>query len=241
MSYFDKFIKDKNLTGLFSEMYSLTDNNPEVWTTLGQDTQFIIDVDDERKYITVCFQGSKSMDDWVNNIEFATTNLYEYEGVMIQGHDGFLDAYTSAVDEGFREILKPIVDAHPDYKIYGIGHSLGGAVAQVFAFDWSVQFGKKVNIITFGSPKPWASHSIIEKVRSAVGVICLIGRTNDMVVTLPPWYDEHLNCDKIGSFNLWHYLSGANTHCTYDDLSKYDCKNNKVAQEQLDKRAAVLV
>lgn len=224
MSYFGKAIAEKDIIGLYKAYNSIYSLDNPAWKTAGQDTQYLIETDTKRKLIIVAFMGSQSYEDWMNNFECDTQKLCSFNGVDIMGHNGFFDSITSCNDVIFDELDK-VRAKHPKFEIYSIGHSLGGAAAQVFAFLYFVRSNTKLHVITYGSPKPWANRETIDIVKSTIASICQVGRSNDAVVTLPPWYDSHLDCEKIGDFNLFHYMNVSKYHCTYDEKKNYDCKN----------------
>ncbi|KAI0013481.1 alpha/beta-hydrolase [Xylariaceae sp. FL0662B] len=68
-------------------------------------------------------------------------------------HMGFLASWQIA-REVVLKALKPLHEAYPDYPIYLIGHSLGGAVAALAALELKVIFGwDNLIVTTFGEPR----------------------------------------------------------------------------------------
>ncbi|KAH6648469.1 Alpha/Beta hydrolase protein [Truncatella angustata] len=68
-------------------------------------------------------------------------------------HMGFLASWKIA-REDVLPILKPLVLRYPDYPVYLVGHSLGGAVAALAALEMKVILGwDNVVITTFGEPR----------------------------------------------------------------------------------------
>ncbi|KAK9425063.1 putative Alpha/Beta hydrolase protein [Seiridium unicorne] len=68
-------------------------------------------------------------------------------------HMGFLASWKIA-REDVLPTLKPLVSRYPDYPIYLVGHSLGGAVAALAALEMRVIFGwNNVIVTTFGEPR----------------------------------------------------------------------------------------
>ncbi|KAI1082760.1 alpha/beta-hydrolase [Whalleya microplaca] len=68
-------------------------------------------------------------------------------------HMGFLASWQTA-REVVLSALKPLHEAYPDYPIYLIGHSLGGAVAALAALELKVVSGwDNLIVTTFGEPR----------------------------------------------------------------------------------------
>jgi len=71
----------------------------------------------------------------------------------IEVHDGFLETYMQGRGE-IIDILKTYVRERPDYQIELAGHSLGGALATICAYDIGREFpDRKIVLTTYGSPR----------------------------------------------------------------------------------------
>lgn len=66
----------------------------------------------------------------------------------INVHAGFHNEYLR-----YREIILEYVSRHPDKDIYVTGHSLGGALAVLNAFDIVAHTRRQVTVFTFGQPR----------------------------------------------------------------------------------------
>ena len=66
----------------------------------------------------------------------------------INVHAGFHNEYLR-----YREPILESVNQHPDKNIYVTGHSLGGALAVLNAFDIAVHTQRPVTVFTFGQPR----------------------------------------------------------------------------------------
>lgn len=68
-------------------------------------------------------------------------------------HMGFLSSWKAARDDVLPH-LKQLHQQYPDYPLYLIGHSLGGAVAALAALELKVIFGwDNIVVTTFGEPR----------------------------------------------------------------------------------------
>ncbi|GMF29019.1 unnamed protein product [Phytophthora lilii] len=63
-----------------------------------------------------------------------------------------LRTYESIRDE-LKEVTRLILDENPGVSVYITGHSMGGALAILAAYDLAVNFSIKVNMYNFGGPR----------------------------------------------------------------------------------------
>ncbi|CAD5225834.1 unnamed protein product [Bursaphelenchus xylophilus] len=135
----------------------------------------------------------------------------------------FYSVYRSILDTGLaREVLQLRHD-HPDYDIIVTGHSLGGAMASIAAFDL-VTFAKvdaeKVKLVTFGQPRT-GDREFAEVHDELIPHAYRITHARDVVPHVPPlnfqgyyhhatevWYnnkmlpgDGYIICEELESNN----------------------------------------
>lgn len=103
-------------------------------------------VDKVRKRVTVGFRGSVTQADFMTDacisLKAMENPLKEFDGQddEIKIHSGF-HKYLLGEENGrnkFDEIMKvvvPVLAEYPDFKLYTAGHSLGGALSTLFAFE----------------------------------------------------------------------------------------------------------
>jgi len=105
--------------------------------------------------LLVSFRGTKptSLNNWLNNLDVFSSNkaFPWYTDAMV--HPGFLD-----VLESHQSFLIPqvpnLIAMYPNYQLVINGHSLGGAVATMFAMQLFVEYGtSSTHLVTFGSPR----------------------------------------------------------------------------------------
>lgn len=108
------------------------------------DTTGIVVRDDDAKYIIVAYRGSRSIKNWISNFAMA---LFEVPAFCKECriHKGFYEAYLEVKDEIWNAVQDQ-EKQYPGYKLVTVGHSLGGAVAQITATDFRVR-GKQVTAV----------------------------------------------------------------------------------------------
>jgi Lipase (class 3) len=146
------------------------------------DTELVygICVNNAKKQITLIFRGCTTTKDWrISADPFLTKqeirlNVTDEKAMYISIHRGFYNyllhpshSATGTLQKNkFERIcdnLQRLLERYPGYRIYCTGHSLGGALATVFAFEFAVSSttaattmtptpSDPVTCITFASP-----------------------------------------------------------------------------------------
>lgn len=106
--------------------------------------------------IELSCRGTKSIENWVTNFT-AGLSLLKFVECEGQAHEGFATAYASLRSQLFINIDMSLTSSAPGsgrpLLVYVIGHSLGGALATLAAYDLATSRGYKVRCITWGSPR----------------------------------------------------------------------------------------
>ena len=105
--------------------------------------------------LIVTFRGSRSFENWESNLNIGETQFLDVKGAIV--HQGF---YEEAL--GTRTKLAKVLDKNQ--KVIVTGHSLGGAVALVFAAMLQND-GFDVKLITFGSP-PVGNQTFVDSIKA---------------------------------------------------------------------------
>jgi len=123
----------------------------------------------------VAFRGTASIGNWIKNLQFGKdmTEFLKEKG-MPKGalvHSGFLGLYNSIRDEMMNAFVKLYkveqgmaqnhidimktwnVTKHVQWACYVTGHSLGGALAQLFALDAKLTYGIDCIGYSYGQPR----------------------------------------------------------------------------------------
>ncbi|KAI9911479.1 hypothetical protein PsorP6_009245 [Peronosclerospora sorghi] len=131
-------------------------------------------VDHQR--LVISFRGTTSKENWKSNFRADQTvlwiksrgrrwrrswreNVKDYAAkiplvnmALPRVHRGFWIAYES-IREELKEVTRLILDEHPGVSLYVTGHSMGGALAVLAAYDLAVNFNLQVTMYNFGGPR----------------------------------------------------------------------------------------
>ena len=134
------------------------------------------------EYLVVC-RGTQTGSDWLSN---GNVGVDRGPG-GIPMHQGFHKVYKSMREQ----VMAELKGKNPS-RIHVVGHSLGGAIANIFAVDFATQKGLGVKLYTFGAPRI-AGTAMVGSVEQ------MIGRGNtrrvlaisDVVPMVPLWPFGH--------------------------------------------------
>lgn len=98
----------------------------------------------------IVFRGTQTHVEWADDFDCRTVAFSSVDGHPVYVECGFLTVYKALVG------ALPALDHNK--KIIVIGHSLGGALAQLYAFDQFVNsLNEQPTVYTFGSPRAGGS------------------------------------------------------------------------------------
>jgi predicted lipase len=132
---------------------------------------YSIEVNHQRKRVVVCFRGSVTKMDWAMNFEIYMKEVpnpmraHASQSQTIRVHNGFHDYLLLPRDTDnhgistYKEIMYSVysmLQTHPGFKLYVTGHSMGAALATLFAFGAAAEADtvvpKPVSLFTFAGP-----------------------------------------------------------------------------------------
>jgi predicted lipase len=176
-----KTAEERNMMGISNTEEETQPVNVSPSTIVAFDDEFeqeelvyAIDVNHARKRVTVCFRGSVTKTDWATDFEIYMKDVpnpvksHKLQKPTIKLHNGFYNYLFKPSSRGakgpkgeplseYQEILQehvlPVLSEHPGYKLYVTGHSLGAALATLFAFQVATEPDSKI-------PKPVSLFSI---------------------------------------------------------------------------------
>lgn len=118
-------------------------------SSLVTDVTGYIAVDHTRDLTVLAFRGSRSIRNWLANADFipVPTDICP----DCTAHQGFWDSWQEA-RSGILDTLVKTANQYPSSKVVVVGHSLGGAIADLAAAEIRKQ-GINVDLYTYGAPR----------------------------------------------------------------------------------------
>ena len=183
-----------NLQGMNYEIKGVFHRNDGQFSGVGA-------YDKDKKKLVLSFAGSKSLSDWAKNLFGWNQKLSSRHGLLsnISFHSGFgshlddnADSFFSFM-RGFLEDFKK-ENPHGTLNLVGTGHSLGGALGEIFgaaAKELAASMGVKVDlgIMTFGAPNTVNQNTLgaYTKLIGGAGNVIRIAHSYDPVPKLVFW------------------------------------------------------
>lgn len=140
------------------------------------DTYAIVAVSSAQNRLVIAFRGTTSKLNWKSNLQFHQEVLWITSKGKTRGrtcgeklkdfaakipilnmalpsvHSGFWNAYASVRTE-LKEVIRLVLDENPGATVYTTGHSMGGTLAILAAYDLAVNMSMKVTMYNFGGPR----------------------------------------------------------------------------------------
>jgi len=131
--------------------------------------------------VYVVFRGTSTDLNWLEDVDALLVGFLNLAGVKV--HQGFWDDY-SVVQSTVTTAVLNLIPAIGATGVVFTGHSLGGALAELAAFDIGPQTGKTVQLYTFGSPRV-GNPAYATTLPSVVPTSWRITNQADIVIHLP--------------------------------------------------------
>ena len=134
--------------------------------------------------------------DWLTNLNVAITHGPK----NLEVHSGFEKAFTS-----MRPMFEAYIKSHKPTCLHLVGHSLGGAIAQLTAI-WASDQGIPTNLYTFGAPRVVLNHSVHSAAHNVGQYRVTHGA--DPVPCVPAWPFSHTSSEYQTAMNEGIYGKG---------------------------------
>jgi hypothetical protein len=147
-------------------------------------TKAIMTYNKNKNEIIVAFRGTDNLINWLNNLNFETKGFF---GMAV--HSGFIDSYL-AIGPALIQNLKYLLTENATASVTLLGHSLGGALATLASHEISFLLGntiKKLNLITYGSPRVGYEPFAFNINRRINGLNIRVTYADDIVTVTPPF------------------------------------------------------
>jgi len=133
--------------------------------------------------LVISVRGTKRINDWVTNLNIGLKGAPN--GAL--GHAGFINTFHTLRPKIKQFLLS---QSRMPKRVHCVGHSLGGALASLFA-DWlKDEFSMRVNLYTFGAPRV-GHESYTRKSDQANDKIYRCTHGADPVPMIPLWPFQH--------------------------------------------------
>ncbi|KXN68901.1 alpha/beta-hydrolase, partial [Conidiobolus coronatus NRRL 28638] len=145
-------------------------------------------VNNKNKQIVIAYRGTKDIFNWLYNIivlYYPARLPYPYLGAQI--HFGFY-TMANALYEQSKTAVQNAINQHPNYQLVFVGHSLGGAIAEIVAFKLAqdnVINWINTSVYTYGQPRT-GDLQFAQYVNSKPWTFTRATSYGDIVLNLPP-------------------------------------------------------
>ena len=153
-----------------------------VCSSLATDVTGYIAVDKTNGLTVLAFRGSKSVRNFITDVQFPTVATDLCNGCKVS--QGFWTSWLEARD-GVLAALKTTAASYPSSKVVVVGHSLGGAIADLATAEIK-KGGTPADLYTFGAPRIGGATTSSFISNQGLGNIYRTTHKNDPVPRLPP-------------------------------------------------------
>jgi hypothetical protein len=159
-----------------------TNTLTEFENSIKSDVTGFVATDTTNKLIVVSFRGSRSVRNWITNVQFPvkTTSIC----ATCSASTGFWDSWLEA-QTGVLAAVTKAQQQFPGFKVVATGHSLGGALAGLAAGVLRSQ-GLTVDLYTYGAPKVGLEAISSYLSQTGKGATYRVTHKGDPVPKLPP-------------------------------------------------------
>lgn len=117
-------------------------------------TAAFVGYDESEQAIKVVFRGTHNLDNWWVDLDADTTTWSVAGSTSV--HSGFLGAMQQLSTNGVQNHVTSLLSKHGSYTpVHVTGHSLGAAIAMLFAvqYKYTVQSNVDISVYNYGQPR----------------------------------------------------------------------------------------
>lgn len=191
------------------------------YKTVGEDIDYKVFTDHDRKEIVIQFEESDSRTDWRHNLACLPWPLKIADKVVWTTH-GYACAYASAGEEPIKDFLNATID-NPGYKLCIRGWSFGSAMAKIMARHLQIMGVPIDELTTYGDVKCWLNPFYkapnVKRIREYT-------TANDGITWCVPLFHREKKCKVGRNFNPFEILNTKFYHTHYEeyDYSQWETK-----------------
>ena len=179
-------------------------------------------IDHKHLFIIASFRGSSNIQNWVHNLEVKHIKPYDnYQDVSID--KGFYNSL-SAVRENLYDSILNLNSIYENYDILITGHSMGGALASLTAFELIYLQNikpEKIYLMTFGSPR--VGNDAFKKYMNIIPLSWRTTHYYDMIPHLPQEFLDYIHISQ----EIWYNEENSKyTICNDNDDEDKQCSNS---------------
>ena len=191
--------------------------NTSDYKTVGEDIDYKVFVDKEKKEVVLQFRESDSREDWKHNLQFLPWPL-KLGKKIVWTTRGYALAYKSAGNTPIEEFLHK---RQPGYKACIRGWSFGSAMAKIAARHLECTEWNAHELTTYGDVKCWLNPFYKAK---NITRIREYTTSNDFVTWCVPFYSRDQKCKVGPRFKLKEIFKTEYYHTHYEeyDYSKWE-------------------
>lgn len=189
------------------------------YDTVGDDVDYKVIEDHDRKEVVLMFEESDSRQDWMNNFLFLPWPLKLENKKIVWTTLGYARAYKSTQRKPVIELLKAYIN-NPGYKLVIRGWSFGSAMAKIAVRHLETATYTADELTTYGDVKCWLNPFYKTKAKR----VREYTTPNDLVTWCVPFFHRDHKCKVGPRFKLTEAVHSEKYHTRYEeyDYSKWE-------------------
>ena len=189
------------------------------YKVVGEDIDYKVFVDHEKKEVVLQFEESDSREDWKHNLQFLPWPI-KLGDKWAWTTRGYAIAYKSTKDQPLYDLINTWWETRAEerpYKLCIRGWSFGSAMAKIAARRAGIQIDE---LTTYGDVKCWLNPFYKTKAKRAREYVT----PNDAVTWCVPFFHRDRKCTVGPRFSIKEVLHSDRYHQNYEeyDYSKWE-------------------